>query len=128
MIEGPALKVRFLLNIERKQGDTSLSSEIVKRFVRDFRKYQWPGEPWPDLYYDPRALAEIAKEKAVIHAKCIIADRNVAFVSSANFTEAAQEKNIEVGMLVHEPDQVGSLRDYFEDLIAQGKLTRVEWG
>lgn len=38
-----------------------------------------------------------------MHAKCVVTDETAAFLTSANFTEAAQERNIEVGLLSREP-------------------------
>ncbi len=32
-----------------------------------------------------------------LHARCVVVDRARAFVSSANFTQRGQERNIEVG-------------------------------
>jgi phosphatidylserine/phosphatidylglycerophosphate/cardiolipin synthase-like enzyme len=48
-----------------------------------------------------------------------------AFVSSANFTEAAQEHNIEAGVLIVDPAFARALRDQFESLVAEKHLTRV---
>lgn len=36
----------------------------------------------------------------VVHAKCAVADDSVAFITSANLTTAAMEKNIELGVLI----------------------------
>jgi phosphatidylserine/phosphatidylglycerophosphate/cardiolipin synthase-like enzyme len=45
-------------------------------------------------------------------------------VTSANFTQAAQEKNIEVGVLVRDPGFVGRLAGYFDGLLAGALLQR----
>lgn len=39
-------------------------------------------------------------QSASVHAKCAVADGAVAFVTSANLTEAAMERNMELGILV----------------------------
>jgi phosphatidylserine/phosphatidylglycerophosphate/cardiolipin synthase-like enzyme len=49
-------------------------------------------------------------------------DRQVAFVSSANFTEAAQVRNIEVGVLLRSGKFAIQLAKHFEVLAAQGIL------
>jgi hypothetical protein len=36
------LRVIFCLDIPRKHGDTSLESEIVRRFAKEFREKHWP--------------------------------------------------------------------------------------
>jgi phosphatidylserine/phosphatidylglycerophosphate/cardiolipin synthase-like enzyme len=100
----PSLKVTFYLNIARPFGDTSLNREILRRFAREFRTKHWPWKRVPEMYYDPRALSDSASDRASLHAKCVIVDQRAAIITSANFTEAAQRKNIEVGMLIrHQP-------------------------
>lgn len=37
---------------------------------------------------------------AAVHAKCAVADRKLAFITSANLTTAALERNMELGMLI----------------------------
>ena len=116
MEEMPSLRVTFHLDIPRKLNDTSLSSEIVRRFAREFVTKHWPGKSLPEMFYDPRALAEDAQQRASLHAKCVIVDRRVALITSANFTEAAQRKNIETGVLIRHEPLVLRLHDYFEGL------------
>lgn len=112
----PALRVVFCLDIARKPADTSLTSEIVRRFGRDFLTKHWPETRVPELYYDPRALAESSGARASLHAKCVIVDRRVALVTSANFTEAAQRRNVEIGLLVRHQPVLKRLTDYFDGL------------
>lgn len=118
----PTLKVRFCLDIARKLTDTSLPSEIVRRFGRDFRMKHWPWPELPELFYDPRALADTASVRASLHAKCIVVDRRQALVTSANFTQAAQERNLEIGVLVRDSPLSTRLADMFDMLIAYGTL------
>jgi phosphatidylserine/phosphatidylglycerophosphate/cardiolipin synthase-like enzyme len=124
MNEAPTLRVTFHLDIPRRLTDTSLASEIVRRFAHEFVVKHWPGDKLPDLYYDPRALAEDSQQRASLHAKCVIVDRRVALITSANFTEAAQRKNIEVGVLVRHEPFVTRLYSYFEALRDSGRLLR----
>ena len=119
----PDLRVVFCLDIARKPADTSLESEIVWRFAREFVTKHWPGKRFPQVFYDPRALAETWEGRASLHAKCVIVDRSAALVTSANFTAAAQKKNIEVGVLIRHEATVGRLAGYFEAL-RQGGLVR----
>ena len=116
MKEASTLRVTFHLDIPRKLTDTSLASEIVRRFAHEFVAKHWPGDKLPDLYYDPRALAEDSQQRASLHAKCVIVDRRVALITSANFTEAAQRKNIEAGVLIRYEPFVMRLHNYFEGL------------
>lgn len=122
MGELPDLRVRLCLDVSRHPGDTSLDSEILQRFAARFRTQEWPGERVPEIYYDPRALERDPGRRASLHAKCIVVDREHAFVSSANFTEAAQVRNIEVGVLVHSRLLASRLADHFDGLLAAGAL------
>jgi phosphatidylserine/phosphatidylglycerophosphate/cardiolipin synthase-like enzyme len=122
MASNESLKVLFCLDISRRLGDTSLDSEIVRRFCRDFREKHWPWPNVPRLYYDPRALSENFERHSSLHAKCVVADRNVALITSANFTQAAQQRNIEVGVLIRYIPLIERLCVYFQGLIANGQL------
>ena len=62
--------------------------------------------------------------RAVLHAKCVVIDGRIAFVSSANFTEAAQERNIEVGVLVRSELIAERIINFFTALISTGAVRR----
>lgn len=118
MKERPGLDVRMFLDIQRKSGDTSAADEIVRRFVYRFRTEEWPsGVPIPQIHFDPRALSLDRHQRAALHAKCVVVDRSEVFVSSANFTEAAQERNVEVGLLLRSPRIASSLSEFFDGLV-----------
>jgi phosphatidylserine/phosphatidylglycerophosphate/cardiolipin synthase-like enzyme len=63
-----------------------------------------------------------------LHAKCVVVDKQVAFVSSANFTEAAQVRNIEAGALVRSARFASRLAHHFEALAAAGVLQPLPLG
>lgn len=60
--------------------------------------------------------------KASMHAKVVLADRDAAFVTSANLTGSALERNLEVGVLVIGGSLPGTLVDHFTELLASGDL------
>ena len=125
MAEKPGLDVRMFLNVKRPFGDTSADRELLAGFAYRFRNEHWPtGMPLPEIYFDPRSLAMDGKPKAVLHAKCVVVDRATAFVSSANFTEAAQERNIEVGVLVRSEIVAKRLVGFFAGLVSIGAVRR----
>lgn len=126
MTERPGLKVHMYLDIQRGRGDTTSAGDLERRFAHRFRETQWPrGKPLPEVYYDPRSLAFERDKCAALHAKCIVVDRRAVFVSSANFTEAAQARNIEVGLLLHSSVVAERISRFFEQLAAVGLLRRV---
>jgi phosphatidylserine/phosphatidylglycerophosphate/cardiolipin synthase-like enzyme len=123
MLHVPTLAVRMFLDIQRRPGDTSAPSELVRRFASTFRTQQWPHDrPYPQLFYDPRSIAMPGQKRASLHAKCIVVDNRSIFVSSANFTEAAQERNLEVGLLIHSPSLADRLTRHFDTLLSEGLL------
>ena len=67
---------------------------------KDFVTYHWPWEPKPEVFYDPRSLDVPGTHRSSLHAKCVVVDRCAALITSANFTEAAQERNIECGVIM----------------------------
>ncbi|WP_282022536.1 DISARM system phospholipase D-like protein DrmC [Ruegeria faecimaris] len=52
-----------------------------------------------------------------VHAKVAVADRRLCFVSSANLTGHAMEKNIEAGVLVEGGDTPRRLQEHLEALV-----------
>jgi phosphatidylserine/phosphatidylglycerophosphate/cardiolipin synthase-like enzyme len=119
-----ALRVVFCLDLPRRHGDTSIESEIVRRFAREFHEKHWPWPNLPELYYDPRSLSEDPLQRSSLHAKCVIADRRKAIITSANFTQAAWLRNIELGVLVKYEPLVARLADYIDGLIKLGLLSK----
>jgi phosphatidylserine/phosphatidylglycerophosphate/cardiolipin synthase-like enzyme len=117
----PALQVTMLLNIQRKRGDTTVTEQVVRRFADRFWKVEWPGASRPRVLYDPRAL-ESDGPGGVLHAKAVVADDDTVFVTSANLTEAALERNIELGLLVRDRALAGSIVAHFRGLIEGGLL------
>ena len=69
------------------------------------------------LYYDPRSLATNAHERATWHAKVVVIDDERALVTSANFTEWAQQRNVEAGVLIRNAEFAWQLRQQFEGLV-----------
>ena len=59
---------------------------------------------------------------AVLHAKAIVADDRAAFVTSANLTEAAFDRNIEVGVFTRDAALAAALARHFQVLIDHGLL------
>ncbi len=120
------MKVQMFLDIQRKTGDISAEAEIVRDFSHRFRTTQWPDErPFPEVFYDPRSLSLEIERRAALHAKCVVVDNLEAFVSSANFTEAAQQKNIEVGLLLRSSVIAERITRFFHSLVEHKRFERV---
>jgi len=117
----PELQVRIMLNIQRRHGDATPAEELIAQFAHRFWSEDWPGTRQPAVYYDPRSLEPDGPE-GVLHAKAIVADERAALVTSANLTEAAFDRNIEVGILAHDQLLAASLARHFRVLIERGLL------
>src|SRR5206468_4765215 len=99
----PQLRILFHVDVPRRSGDTSSPDAIVLRYAEEFRTRHWPWQPFPEVYYDPRALHTDSHARGSLHAKVVVVDRSKLFLTSANFTEAAQQRNIEMGLLSQAP-------------------------
>lgn len=117
----PDLQVTLLLNIERKHGDTSSADALVRRFADRFWTADWPGTRRPSVFYDPRSL-EPARPAGVLHAKAVVKDEEAVFITSANLTEAALDRNIELGLLVRDRALAETVVAQFRGLIDRGLL------
>lgn len=122
MEQQPQLNVTLLLNIQRRWGDTTASDVLVRAFAVDFWRKAWPGTRRPRVYYDPRSLSLDASERAVLHAKAVVVDDERLFITSANLTAAAGERNIEIGVLLRDRSMALSVVAYFKRLIDEGYL------
>jgi cardiolipin synthase len=120
----PHLQVTLLLNIQRRPGDTTAPEQLVTRFAERLWHHDWPGSREPAVFYDPRSLEPHAPG-GILHAKAVIADDEAAFVTSANLTEAAFDRNIEVGMLTRDHAFAASLARHFATLVERGLLLQL---
>ncbi|MDB4497914.1 DISARM system phospholipase D-like protein DrmC, partial [Gammaproteobacteria bacterium] len=84
--------VRMLLESKSERGNDS--------FARNIRHYK-DGFPGLQLYIWPEERREaVGYGIASVHAKCAVADGKQLFVTSANLTGAAMDKNIEIGVFL----------------------------
>jgi phosphatidylserine/phosphatidylglycerophosphate/cardiolipin synthase-like enzyme len=116
------LQIQLAVNVGRDGDFLTPEHQILTRFAEGFWRSHWPWPKRPSVYYDPRALSTDLAICASLHAKCIVIDDEIAFVTSANFTEWAQERNLEAGVLIRDGGFARSLRNQFESLIAASRL------
>jgi phosphatidylserine/phosphatidylglycerophosphate/cardiolipin synthase-like enzyme len=57
-----------------------------------------------------------------MHVKAAVADSSIAFLTSANLTEAALERNMELGLLIRGGRVPGSIDSLMNSLIESGEL------
>ena len=115
------LRVKLLLNIQRGGGDTTAPEHLVRRFAERFWREDWPGKRRPEVFYDPRSL-DPEGPSGVLHAKAVVADDEAVFITSANLTEAALDRNIEMGLVLRDRALAASVTRHFRGLIERGLL------
>ena len=85
------VEVSILLELSSEHGGKIKNHDSVK-LMRDLlpsaRLYAWDPE------------CQVVQPRGAVHAKCAVADGEVAFITSANLTSAAMERNMELGVLV----------------------------
>ena len=111
------VRVRLVLEFGI-QSQFQLSHDALKAFPVDLQSnaeiYYWPAEKRElNLYGRPGKL----------HAKAAVID-DQALLSSANLTDDAFVRNLELGVLFTGGDMPIKLRRHFEHLIAAGTLLR----
>jgi phosphatidylserine/phosphatidylglycerophosphate/cardiolipin synthase-like enzyme len=116
----PSLRVRMVVNIKSADGSAHVP-EAIAACAQGFRRH-WPGARRPEVFYDPRTLRRDDGHVVSMHAKCVVADGERVLITSANFTEAAQVRNIEVGVVLHDVVLAQTLTRQFENLVATGLL------
>lgn len=98
------------------------ATRAVDRFFHDVWTF---GAPRPDVYWDPRTVIA-GPPWASLHAKCVVVDDTRALVTSANFTDRGQTRNIEAGVLIEDPGFACELAAQWRLLIAEGLVRRYE--
>jgi phosphatidylserine/phosphatidylglycerophosphate/cardiolipin synthase-like enzyme len=119
MDENRNLRVRMFLNVQRPHKNEESESILLKRFADTFRYEIWSGGRLPEVFYDPRSLTIGTETKACMHAKCLVVDEERVLITSANFTEAAYARNIEVGVMLADIAVAKSTQSQFESLVSQ---------
>lgn len=120
----PELRVRLIVNIASEQNVSAEQS--LAGFAQRFKSRYWPKTRLPSVFYDSRAFDARPERRAVMHAKCVIVDGKRCFLGSANLTEAAQERNIELGVIINDAAWCGAVRVQFDDLIGSDVLTELQ--
>jgi phosphatidylserine/phosphatidylglycerophosphate/cardiolipin synthase-like enzyme len=75
--------------------------------------------------------SEVSKQATItqrnsVHAKCAVADGSIAFITSANLSVAAMERNMELGVLIRGGAAPKSLQRHLEALVTTGVIELTE--
>lgn len=124
----PDFRVRFIVDLShQRQQESEPMPVVANRFKAHFLNSYWPGARPPEFWHDPRVFQEKDRAKAgIMHAKLVIIDKRAALVTSANFTQAAQQRNMEAGIMIRRDVLAIRLSNYFEGLMNMGLLKKIE--
>lgn len=109
------------LRLAEEAGTAAYAREVIGLFL----EICWPFDGVrPEIFYDPRSADSTAH--ASLHAKCLVVDHEQALITSANFTDRGQTRNIEVGVLVRDRGYARALERQWENLVQSEHV--VPWG
>lgn len=88
------------------------SAAAMRKVVPSARLFAWSS-------HEKGAAGQYS---GVVHAKCAVADGRVAFITSANLTSAAMERNMELGVLMTGGGHPGRLQHHLDTLVSSNVL------
>lgn len=108
------VRVKLVIELAQESGGkiTFDGLQAFRTAVPSAQVFYWPMD---------RRKRSASGAYGAMHAKCLVADRSRAIVSSANLTDYALEANMELGLLV-ERAIAGRLAEHFDQLIVRGEL------
>lgn len=112
--------VELTMIVESEEGsEGQLSRDAIAAFrdvpLMSASLYYWPAD---------NRERNAAGRPGKLHVKCAIVD-NAALIGSANLTDDAFNRNMELGMLVREETTVVTIAEHFNELIRAGILVEV---
>lgn len=109
---GRGVEINILLELSKKEGGTLTTDSLaaMHQSVPQARLFFWDPE-------------DRAQGWSCSHAKCTVADSRIAFITSANLSDAAMERNMELGVLFRDGRIPGTLHDHLDALV-ENKIIR----
>jgi cardiolipin synthase len=112
------VRIDVLLESSNEHGGrvNSDSVKAMKRSIPTASVYTWTTQSKQD---GPN------KPVGAVHAKCAVADGTIAFITSANLSQAAMERNMELGVLLRGGTVPDKLERHLGYLVTTGIVERV---
>jgi len=112
------VRVWMVLETEEESGGKVSFDQVraIQELLPEAQVFTWPLK---NRYTDSNG------NYGSIHAKCAVADRVVALVSSANLTGFALELNMELGLVIKGTAVVNSITEHFDELIRRNILVQI---
>jgi phosphatidylserine/phosphatidylglycerophosphate/cardiolipin synthase-like enzyme len=113
VIRGVIINIILDLSNDIHSNNRTTSVSRMKKAIPDANIYIWDK--------NNKMLSEDFSS-GIVHAKCAVSDGEMVFITSANLTTPAMEKNIELGVLVKGGPLPDSLDKHLTSLIVTGIL------
>ncbi|MDF5755568.1 DISARM system phospholipase D-like protein DrmC [Spongiactinospora sp. TRM90649] len=103
---GRGVRIDLVLEGAVEDGGTLRAKTSPFQVLRPFATFwAWPDRP------------AVGGSIPALHAKVVVADESVALLGSANLTDRALAHNLEVGVVLRDPEAVGRLARHFRALM-----------
>lgn len=101
----------------------AFASAVIDKWIKKVWTF---GSPKPEIYYDPRTAIqnERGHDWATLHAKCIVVDDERSLITSANFTDRGQTRNIETGVVIEDKGFAEDLAGHWRQLVSEGLVRK----
>jgi phosphatidylserine/phosphatidylglycerophosphate/cardiolipin synthase-like enzyme len=115
------VRIDLVLEGTAEQGGTLHGTHGASAAFESLREHAtfwiWPAARRP----------AVGASRAALHAKLVAADERVAFLGSANLTDKALAYNLELGVIIRDPEVVRRIVSHFRSLMnpGSGPLERV---
>jgi phosphatidylserine/phosphatidylglycerophosphate/cardiolipin synthase-like enzyme len=121
-----SVDVTLFLDIDGTATTAAGAEAFATAFIDRFFRTVWTfGLPKPDVYYDPRTAIP-GPPWSSLHAKCIVVDNERSLITSANFTDRGQTRNIEAGVLIEDTGFAAELGAQWRQLVSESLVMRYE--
>ena len=118
------LKVEILINTEWEPNKMMQDKTSPEDYGEFFMRHRWPDPHTPpSLFYDTRTQQR--ETHISMHAKCVVVDGSEALVGSANFTDRAHQRNLEVGAHIFHPPFCQELLAQWQAALRTGVLAPI---
>lgn len=115
------VRAKIYLDVQGPAPSEEAVASYARAKLEEFLARNWPfGEPRPILFYAPGNLRP--GTYASLHAKCVVVDRRRALLTSANFTDRGQNRNLELGVLIEDAAFAEEVCRQWERLVAGGVM------
>ena len=122
------LKIKLILQLNHHNPSDQRSDEERIQDLNLALQKAWPQElAFPEIWYESPTTASShyaqVPQRQSQHSKVVIADARVALIGSANLSQAAYERNIEVGCLIRSSEHVTELLKFFKQVKSAALLS-----